>query len=77
MSKISVRIYIMPYSMRKVPRKNCYRVSKRYSKKLAKTRKTRKVFSKCATRDNAIKQMRLLRALEFNKDFVPNARRTK
>jgi hypothetical protein len=63
--------------MRKVPRKNCYRVSKRYSKKSAKTRKTRKVFSKCATRDNAIKQMRLLRALEFNKDFVPNARRTK
>ena len=75
----------MPYSMRKVPRKNCYRVTKRYSKKSlnppksakksAKTRKTRKVFSKCATRENAIKQMRLLRALEFNKDFVPNARR--
>ena len=74
----------MPYSMRKVPRKNCYRVSKRYSKKSAnppknavKTRKTRKVFSKCATRENAIKQMRLLRALEFNKNFVPNARRAK
>ena len=62
----------MPYSMRKVPRRNCYRVSKRYSKKSA---KTRKVFSKCATRENAIKQMRLLRALEFNKDFVPNASR--
>jgi len=68
--------------MRKVPRRNCYRVSKRYSKKSAnppkgakKSTKTRKVFSKCATRENAIKQMRLLRALEFNKDFVPNARR--
>lgn len=68
--------------MRKVPRKNCYRISKRYSKKslnpsksAKKSSKTRKVFSKCATRDNAIKQMRLLRALEFNKDFVPNARR--
>jgi len=70
--------------MRKVPRKNCYRVSKRYSKKspnppkgAKKSAKTRKVFSKCATRENAIKQMRLLRALEFNKDFVPNARRNK
>jgi hypothetical protein len=65
--------------MRKVPRKNCYRVSKRYSKKSSKSSKssgqTRKVFSKCATRENAIKQMKLLRALEFNKDFVPNARR--
>ena len=74
----------MPYSMRKVPRKNCYRVSKRYSKKslnppksAKKSSKTRKVFSKCTTRENAIKQMRLLRALEFNKDFVPNARMNK
>ena len=68
----------MPYSMRKVPRKNCYRVSKRYSSKNGKkSAKTRRVFSKCATRDNAIKQMKLLRALEFNKDFVPNARRNK
>lgn len=63
----------MPYTMRKVPNKNCYRVSKRKTKKNAK----RKVFSKCATRENAIKQMRLLRALEFNKDFVPNATRNK
>lgn len=55
--------------MRKVSRKNCYRVSKKN-----KTRGTRKVFSKCATRENAIKQMKLLRALEFNKDFVPNAK---
>ena len=69
----------MPYAMRKVHRKNCYRVSKKLprtaSKKPKKSAKTRKVFSKCATRENAIKQMKLLRALEFNKDFVPNARR--
>lgn len=64
--------------MRKVPRKNCYRVSKRYSKKslntsknAKKSTKTRKVFSKCATRENAIKQMKLLRALQFNKNFIP------
>jgi hypothetical protein len=67
--------------MRKVPRRNCYRVSKRYSKKMAnppknakKSAKTRRVFSKCATRENAIKQMKLLRALEFNKNFVPRSK---
>jgi hypothetical protein len=57
--------------MRKVRNKSCYRVSKkvRANKKTSK----RRVFAKCATRKNAVKQMRLLRALEFNKDFVPNA----
>jgi len=57
----------MPYTMRKVPGKKCYRVSKK-SKKVKKG--TRKVFAKCATRENAVKQMRLLRALEYNKNFT-------
>ena len=51
--------------MRKVSRKNCYRVSKKTG--------TKRVFAKCTTRKNAERQMRLLRALEHNKDFVPNA----
>jgi hypothetical protein len=55
----------MPYTMRKVPNKNCYRVSKRKTKKNTK----RRVFSKCTSREKAIKQMRLLRALENNKNF--------
>lgn len=55
----------MPYRMRKVTRKNCYRVSKKTD--------SRRVFAKCATRKNAERQMRLLRALEYNKDFVPNS----
>jgi len=61
----------MPYTMRKVRNKSCYRVSKkvRPNKKTVK----RRVFSKCATRENAVKQMKLLRALENNKDFVPIA----
>lgn len=63
----------MPYTMRKVPNRRCYRVSKRNTNKNTK----RRVFSKCTTRKKAIKQMRLLRALEFNKDFVPNAMRNK
>jgi len=52
----------MPYSTRKVRGKNCFKV---YNKK------TNKVFSRCATKENAAKQLRLLRAMEFNKDFVP------
>ena len=55
----------MPDSIRKVPKKPCYRV---YNKK------TKKTFAKCATRKNAEKQMRLLRALENNKNFVPNSK---
>jgi hypothetical protein len=51
----------MPYKMRKTNKKNCYRV---YNSK------TKKTFSKCSTRDNALKQLRLLRALQFNKKFV-------
>jgi hypothetical protein len=54
----------MPYSIRKVHKKPCYRV---YNKK------SKKVFAKCSTRENAQKQVRLLRALEFNKNFVPNS----
>jgi hypothetical protein len=54
--------------MRKVKNKTCYRVSKKSNKKS--NRKLKKVFSKCATRKNAIKQMRLLRALEYNRNFT-------
>ena len=69
MSTIYIRT--MPYTMRKVPGKNCYRVSKKNVKNSKTAKKgTRKVFSKCATRENAVKQMRLLRALEYNKRFV-------
>ena len=61
----------MPYIMRKVSGKKCYRVSKKYTKKSKQNKRgTRKVFAKCATRENAVKQMRLLRALEYNKNFT-------
>ena len=55
----------MPYSIRKVRNKSCYKVYKPKSKK-----SSRRVFSKCATRKNALKQLRLLRALQYNKNFV-------
>ncbi len=54
----------MPYAIRKVPNKSCYKV---YNKK------TKRVFSKCTTKKRAEKQIRLLRAIENNKDFVPLA----
>ena len=51
----------MPYATRKMPNKECYKV---YNPK------SKKVFSKCSTKQNATKQLRLLRALQFNKNFV-------
>ena len=52
----------MPYKTIKVKGKyNCYRVI---------NTQTKKSFSKCSTRKNASRQMRLLRALQFNKNFV-------
>ena len=51
----------MPYSMRKVNGKSCYKVT---------NRRTKRVFSKCTSKESAIKQMRLLRAIQNNKKFV-------
>lgn len=50
----------MPYTIRKIPNKQCYRVS---------NSKSKKVFSKCASKENAQKQMKLLRGLQYNKTF--------
>lgn len=52
----------MPYATRKVKNKNCY---KNYNKK------TKQVYSKCTSKKNAMRQLRLLRAIEYNKEFVP------
>lgn len=57
----------MPYAIRKVPRKSCFRVT---------NRKTKRVFARCTTKTRAQKQVRLLRAIENNRNFVPrNTRR--
>lgn len=57
----------MPYSIRKVYKKPCYKV---YNKK------TKRVSSKCTSKRRAKKQVRLLRAIEYNKNFVPRGRKT-
>ena len=54
----------MPYQLNKLRNKTCYRV----------TNPTKhKIFAKCTTLKNATKQIRLLRALQYNKSFVPRA----
>ena len=60
----------MPYRLRKVSGKKCYRVL---------NKRSRKVFSKCTSKAKANKQLRLLRAIENNKNFVPysSIRRTR
>ena len=56
----------MPYRSRKVRGKLCYRVTNKDNKK---------VFAKCSSKENAMKQMKLLRAIQFNKNFRPNSTR--
>jgi hypothetical protein len=56
----------MPYKSRKVRGKSCYRVTNNNNKK---------VFAKCSSKENAMKQMKLLRAIQFNKNFKPNSTR--
>lgn len=55
----------MPYKKRKVSRKNCYKVF---------NSKTKKIFSKCSSFEKANKQLRMLRALKYNKNFVVRPR---
>ena len=54
----------MPFKIRKVRGKNCYTVYKA---------KNKKVYAKCTTRKKAERQLRLLRAIIFNKNFKPNS----
>lgn len=55
----------MPYTIRKVNRRNCYSV------KSAKKTKGKRTFAKCTSKAKARKQVRLLYALENNPNFVP------
>lgn len=51
----------MPYKIRKVTNKNCYRVT---------NKKTKRVMAKCTSKKNAKSQLRLLNAIHYNKNFV-------
>jgi hypothetical protein len=54
--------------MRKVRNQDCYKVTNQL---------TKKVHSKCTTKEKAQKQLRLLRAIEHNPKFVPRASKKK
>jgi hypothetical protein len=56
----------MPYTIRR--RKRCYQVV---------NKKSKRVFSKCSTKTKASRQLRLLRAIQYNKNFVPRSRSRK
>ena len=58
----------MPYIIRKTRKKNCYSVM---------NKRTKHKFAKCSSLENAKKQLRLLRALQFNKNFKPNSNKNK
>ena len=59
-NQIHILIY-MPFLLRKVSRKNCYRVT---------NKKTKRVHSKCTSYTNAKKQIRLLNAIIYG-NFKP------
>lgn len=61
----------MPYVIRKVRKQDCYKVS---------NKKTKKVYAKCSSLENAKKQVRLLQAIEKNASFkkkLANNRKTR
>jgi hypothetical protein len=50
----------VPYTIRKTTKKECFKVM---------NRRSRKVFSRCSTFENAVRQDRLLRAILYNPNF--------
>jgi hypothetical protein len=59
------KVYKMPYSIRKVPNRKCYRVT---------NRKTKRVVAKCTSKEKARKQVRLLYGIENNRVFAKKVR---
>lgn len=58
----------MPYQIRKVINKPCYRVTRKSSKK---SNKSNKITAKCTTMSKAKRQVRLLNAIRYNPNFRP------
>jgi len=60
----------MPYRLNYIPNRawRCYTVRKVKTKPNA---TGRKIFAKCTTKENALKQLRLLRAIQMNPNFRP------
>jgi len=56
----------MPYTVRKMPKRNCYKVF---------NKNTKKVFAKCTSRVKSQKQLRLLRGIKYNQKFRDKLKR--
>lgn len=54
----------MPFAIRKVPNKNCYRI---------RNTETGRIYAKCSTLENANAQLRLLRGIEYG-NFKPTGK---
>lgn len=64
----------MPYRLQYIPSKKCYSV--RSLKKGKGNKKTvKKIHSKCTSKKNAQKQIRLLRAIKYNPNFTRKIRK--
>lgn len=65
------------YYMRKKPNTDCYMVKVKLApdKKRSKNGTKRKYFSKCTTREKAQRQINLLNAIRYNKNFVYTRRK--
>ena len=59
---------VFPYEKKYNRKKKCWSVKRKSTIKPPK-KGTRKVFSKCTTKENAVKQMRLLAAIMYNPNF--------
>ena len=56
----------MPYAVRKMPKRNCFKVF---------NKNTKKVFAKCTSRVKSQKQLRLLRGIKYNPKFRDKLKR--
>lgn len=71
----------MQYRLQYVPSKKCYSVRSKPMKRGIRKKGKRytfknKIYAKCTTKSNATKQMRLLRAIKYNPNFVRRPRQT-
>ena len=64
---VCIMYIIMPYTLRKVRRRRCYSV---------KNKQNKRVFAKCTSKAKALRQMKLLRAIKYGKDFKKKLRQT-
>jgi hypothetical protein len=64
----------MPYTLKKIHKKTNKKTNKR--KTCYRVQNKNKIFAKCTSKKNATRQIRLLNAIKYNKNFVPYSKTT-